>query len=400
MQQSDFCFVNNHKTVSLTPFLKLLFIFYLTNPRSVTTQITKKPHFLILDGLRGVAAIIVLLFHLFEAHAPNKAGQLINHGYLAVDFFFMLSGFVIGYAYDDRWTTLNFKKFALRRVIRLQPMIVFGMVLGAILVIFQSSQVFSKIASVDAWEILLFMIIGATLLPVSPSVEFRGWGEMHPLNGPAWSLFFEYIANILYGLFFRKLSTKTLSCFVLAAAIVLFHMAITRGDMIGGWNLAPEGLYIGFTRLFYPFLMGLLLSRIGKHLQIKHAFFYCSLAITIILSLPRFGGDQIWINGLYDAIMIVFIFPFIILAGAGGIIKSDFSNKVCRFLGDISYPLYITHYPLIYIYFAIVVNNQYSLAQAWPITLIMFVSAIILPYFYLKLYDEPVRKWLTKKLNK
>ena len=363
-------------------------------------QLKEKPHFLILDGLRGVAAILVLLFHLFEAHAPNKAGQIINHGYLAVDFFFMLSGFVIGYAYDDRWKKLNFKQFALRRIIRLQPMIVFGSILGAILVLFQSSPVFPKMDSIDVWQILLFMIIGATLLPVSPSAEFRGWGEMHPLNGPAWSLFFEYIANILYALFFRKLSTKILSLFVIAAAIVLFHMALTRGDMIGGWNLAPEGLYIGFTRLLYPFLMGLLLSRIGKRFHIKHAFFYCSLAIAIILSLPRFGSDsQVWINGLYESIMIVCIFPFIILAGAGGTLKSERSNKICRFFGDISYPLYITHYPLIYIYFAIVVNNQYSLAQAWPITLTMFVTAITLSYGYLKLYDEPVRKWLTKKLR-
>ena len=69
-----------------------------------TTYLASKPHYEILDGLRGVAAVMVIIFHLFEAHAGGShLTQIINHGYLAVDFFFMLSGFVIGYAYDDRY---------------------------------------------------------------------------------------------------------------------------------------------------------------------------------------------------------------------------------------------------------------------------------------------------------
>ena len=63
-----------------------------------------KSHYEILDGLRGVAAILVVIFHTFEVYADeNRFKQIINHGYLAVDFFFLLSGFVVAYAYDDRW---------------------------------------------------------------------------------------------------------------------------------------------------------------------------------------------------------------------------------------------------------------------------------------------------------
>ena len=96
-----------------------------------------KPHYNILDGLRGVAAITVVCFHIFEAYATSHLDQNINHGYLAVDFFFILSGFVVGYAYDDRWGTMKIKDFIKRRVIRLHPMVVMGAVIGAIMFYFQ-----------------------------------------------------------------------------------------------------------------------------------------------------------------------------------------------------------------------------------------------------------------------
>src|SRR6188768_2384328 len=105
-------------------------------------EITTKPHYAILDGLRGVAAIMVVIFHIFEAHASSSLTQVINHGYLAVDFFFLLSGFVIGYAYDDRWKNLSASGFFKRRLVRLQPMVVMGMIVGAALFYFQKSPTF------------------------------------------------------------------------------------------------------------------------------------------------------------------------------------------------------------------------------------------------------------------
>ena len=85
-----------------------------------------KKHYAILDGLRGVAAIMVVAFHIMEAHATSRFDQVINHGYLAVDFFFLLSGFVISYAYDDRWSKMSLGDFFKIRLIRLQPMVIMG----------------------------------------------------------------------------------------------------------------------------------------------------------------------------------------------------------------------------------------------------------------------------------
>ena len=86
------------------------------------------------------------VIHLFEAHAATRFVQIINHGYLAVDFCFVLSGFVIGYAYDDRWNTMSTTEFFKRRLIRLHPMIVISMVIGAVMFYFQACATFPKVA--------------------------------------------------------------------------------------------------------------------------------------------------------------------------------------------------------------------------------------------------------------
>ena len=98
---------------------------------TATGYLASKPRYEILDGLRGVAAMIVVAFHLLETYSKGPAYQVLNHGYLAVDFFFVLSGFVIGYAYDDRWGRMTYRDFFKRRLIRLHPMVVMGMLIGA-----------------------------------------------------------------------------------------------------------------------------------------------------------------------------------------------------------------------------------------------------------------------------
>lgn len=364
-----------------------------------------KKHYDILDGLRGIAAVMVVIFHLFETFSGgNHLRQIMNHGYLAVDFFFVLSGFVIGYAYDDRWQKMTLKGFFKRRLIRLHPMIIMGMIIGAIGYYFSASPIlFPKISEMPVWHLLLIMLIGSTLLPVPPSMDIRGWGEMHPLNGPAWSLFFEYVANILYALFIRKLSNTVLAVFVFLAGCALIHFAVMgpNGDVIGGWSLNADQLKVGFTRLLYPFFAGLLLSRICKPGQIKHAFLLCSVLIIIILSVPRIGGSEhLWLNGIYDSFSIIVLFPIIVYVGACGNVNGKYSSRICNFFGNISYPIYIIHYPLIYIFTAWVVDNKIAMVDAWPAALLVLGASIAIAYGSYKLYDIPVRKWLSKKYMK
>ncbi|MET0242432.1 MAG: acyltransferase [Flavitalea sp.] len=362
-----------------------------------------KPHYQILDGLRGVAAIIVVFFHLAEPLATSHLDNVVNHGYLAVDFFFLLSGYVVGYAYDDRWGKLTVGGFLRRRFERLQPLVILGMTLGGITFYFTDSAIWPNIHDVPVWKLVVVMLIGWTVLPIPLSMDIRGWEEMHPLNSVGWSLFFEYIANILYAIGLRKLSNKALTVFVIIAAGVLIHYAVTSpdGDVTGGWTLNFKHMRVGITRTLFPFFAGLLLSRVAKPTKIKNAFLWCSLLVAAVLLMPRIGGaDHLWANGLYEAFCIIVVFPLIVYIGASGVVNVNIEQKVCKFLGDLSYPLYMTHYVLVYFYVAWISNNkEITLMDALPTALMTFVGAIVLAYASLKLYDEPVRKWLRKKLK-
>jgi peptidoglycan/LPS O-acetylase OafA/YrhL len=248
---------------------------------------------------------------------------------------------------------------------------------------------------------LLIMLLGFTMLPVPPGMDIRGWKEMYPLNGPGWSLFFEYIANILYAAVVRKFSKTALSILVFLSACLLIHLTLmgATGDVIGGWSLEPAQLHIGFSRVMYPFFAGLLLCRAEKIVKVKNAFLWCSLLVIAALSIPRFGGaGHLWMNGLYESAIIIFIFPLIVYLGAGGEVKGKYSSLICKFFGGISYPVYITHYPLIYIYTGWVVDKKIPFSNAFPVALLVFISCIVIAYACLKLYDEPVRRWLNKKI--
>ena len=361
-----------------------------------------KPRYEILDGLRGVAAIMVVGFHLFEAHSGGDHFiQVINHGYLAVDFFFLLSGFVIGYAYDDRWDRMGLWGFFQRRLVRLHPMVVLGSLVGGAAYYFGGGgELFPMISSMPVGKVIFVMLVGCTLLPLPPSMDLRGWGEMHSLNGPAWSLFFEYVANVLYAAFVRRFPRWLLGLLVgvCGAALVQFVLRNPMGDVVGGWSLDATQLRIGFTRMMFPFFAGLLLFRSGRLVRVNHAFWLCSLLVVVALAIPRLGGrEHVWVNGLYEAVCIIVVFPLIVALGAGGHLHGRRSARICDLLGQISYPLYITHYPLIYVYTAWVVDRHLNLRQAYPVAILILFGSIALSYVYLRFYDEPVRAWLRRR---
>ena len=378
--------------------------------------LASKPRYEILDGLRGVAALMVIVFHCFETYIPVFGTQIVNHGYLAVDFFFVLSGFVIGYAYDDRWDKMTTWGFFKRRLTRLHPMVIAGTLVGAAMFFFAGAG-FPQTLQNPGWKIALCFVMGLLMIPCGMGLDIRGWGEMNSFNGPNWSLTFEYCGNILYAFILRRLPKIALG--VLCVVCAFFTLDLTMGwdvfgffpdgpqyTVIGGWSLTGQQLYIGFTRLLYPFLCGLLISRIlpahrseenpsGSPIHLKGGFWWCSLALVVLFSVPCIGGKTGIPDGLFQAICILLLFPLIVLTGSGSVTKSKRSTAVCKWLGDISYPLYITHYPFMYMQMSWVAEHGDT--PLWMHIMmnagVVFIS-ILLAYGLLKVYDVPVREWL------
>lgn len=343
-----------------------------------------KPHYPILDGLRGVAAILVVIFHLLECLYPNLDGHPMRHGYLAVDFFFLLSGFVVGYAYDHRWGSMSMWQFFKTRLIRLQPLVFLGVLIGAICFWYDPFK--SMRPAFDLTDLFIALFLGWLLLP---SPDIRGWGETHQLNGASWSLLQEYIANILYGLFVRKFNQITLAILVAISAGALIYTANLRGNLGTGWSY--DTFWIAIVRMMFPFFAGLLLFRTGKLIRIPMAFLVCSLLLILIFFVPYIKH-----NGLYEAGVIILAFPLIVAMGAGGAVSGVW-QRICKFSGDISYPIYITHYPFIYIYTMWILEKKPSAGEIIPVAIGLFFFFVLLAYLALKWYDEPVRNWLKRR---
>ena len=382
-----------------------------------STYLASKPRYEILDGLRGVAALLVVAYHLFETYFHGAPNQPINHGYLAVDFFFLLSGFVIGYAYDDRWDRMNTWGFVKRRLIRLHPMLIFGTLFGTFLFYFGGGSTSFPLINDTPWYMLLFVMLWCfTMIPLPSTMDIRGWAETNPINGPAWSLQWEYIANILYALIIRRFPRWLLMFFVGFSAVLTVMLCLNIDvtgaleerswasyTVVGGWSTTPGQLLVGVTRLFYPFFCGLLLSRMGWLIKLRGGFWWCSLLIVVLLCMPWMGmgteGDARLTNGLYEMLCILVAFPFIVSIGAGSSVKGGKSESINRFLGEISYPLYITHYPIVYMQMSWAdTHKDAPLGNHIFVGVSMLVLSVFVAYAAFRLYDLPVREWLKRKL--
>ena len=378
---------------------------------SSATFTDSKPHYELLDGLRGVAALLVVFYHIFEGFSFAGGGTLItviNHGYLAVDFFFILSGFVIGYAYDDRWKkSLTLKNFFKRRLIRLHPMIIMGAIIGIIAFFVQGGVKWDG-THVATSMAMLALLLAMFFIPAYPGAGYdvRGNGEMFPLNGPSWSLFFEYIGNILYALFIHRLSNKALAVLVVLLGLGLSWFAlfdVVGYGMIGvGWTLDGLNFWGGMLRMLFPFTLGMLISRNFRSFNIRGAFWICSVVLIAIFCVPYIGGKSpVCLNGVFEMVCIAIVFPILVCIGASGKTTDRHSANVCKFLGDISYPLYAVHYPVMYVFYSWLIENKlYTLRETWMVSAMVYLGSIVLAYTCLKLYDEPVRKWLSEKFVK
>jgi len=352
-----------------------------------TNQIQTKQHFLILDGLRGVAAISVVVYHFMEFVVPDYHKNFIAHGHLAVDFFFCLSGFVIAYAYDHRIEQIGISNFLKLRFIRLHPLVIIGAIIGLITFIFDP---FSNLYSQYAGSKTLLMFVTSCLLIPFQMVPERYFNFFH-LNPPTWSLFWEYIANIFYVLVLFKLKNKLIWILVAVAAILLCYETYLSGYLGVGWG--GDNFWGGGIRIFYSFLAGMLIYRSKWIIASKLGFISMSCLLLLAFLIPF--ADQS--NYFADPITVLLYFPLLISLGAGASLSKGLT-KICKFLGDISYPLYMIHYPFMWLFLSYIEANKPTMRQmvvAIPVGTILLIG---LSYLVMVFLDVPIWNYLKGKM--
>jgi peptidoglycan/LPS O-acetylase OafA/YrhL len=354
---------------------------------NISVNLPAKQHFEVLDGLRGIAALAVVTFHFMEWIYADASKNFIYHGFLAVDFFFCLSGFVIGYAYDDRLAQMGVWAFFKARLIRLHPLVVAGSVLGLLAFLFDPFGGNTSLYSTG--KIALAFVCSALLipLPVMPDRSFNLFG----LNAPSWSLFWEYIANIVYGLILYKLRRNYLLLLTMLAAIVLGWVSYHSGNLLGGWNGAT--FWDGGARIFYSFSAGLLIYR-SKWI-IKNQLGFAGMALLLLLA---FIMPYTKLNWLTELLVVLLYFPAIVALGAGATLTHGF-KKLCLLLGNLSYPLYMTHYAVLWMFGNYYTSHKPDTAQLCFIITTSITILVGAAYLVMRVYDLPLRRYLNSKRN-
>jgi len=353
-----------------------------------TAILQTKQHFEILDGLRGVAALAVVLFHFMEWICTDPTQNFIGHGFLAVDFFFCLSGFVIGYAYDDRIAKMGLRKFFTARIIRLHPLVIAGSVLGLLAFLFDPFGGHLELYSTG--KIILTFFCSIFMIPL-PIIADRGF-NLFSFNAPAWSLFWEYIANIVYAFVLYRIGRNYLLLLTILSAVAICYVGYNSGNLLGGWS-GPT-FWDGCARISYSFLAGLLIYR--SNWIIKNNLGFIGLTLLLLLAFVMPFSDFNWIS---EPLVVLFYFPLLIALGAGASLTPNF-KKICVFSGKISYPLYMTHYAVLWMFGNYYINHK---PETTELTLIVITGIILLigfAYLVMVFYDIPLRKYLSDKQRK
>lgn len=354
-----------------------------------TELLKTKQHFEILDGLRGIAAVSVVTFHFMEFAQPDYEKSFIGHGYLAVDFFFCLSGFVIAYAYDSKLKEIGFATFAKLRLIRLQPLVIIGAVIGLLCFVFDPfGDIYSKYGAGKAF---LMFIASCFVIPYPAVREY--YFNLFPLNPPSWSLFWEYVANIVYALILVRLRNKILWVLLAIGVVLICWEAHRSGNLTGGW--AGKNFSSGGIRVFFSFIAGMLIYRANLVIKSRLGFIAVSILLMAVLLSP-FSNK--W-NFISEPIIVIFCLPLLVALGAGATLRPAF-NGVCKFSGAISYPLYMVHYPFLWVFFSYIEKYKPTIGQLQVIIPVSVVLLIVFAWLVLTFIDIPIRKYLKRRMER
>jgi peptidoglycan/LPS O-acetylase OafA/YrhL len=338
---------------------------------------TRTEHLHALDGLRGVAALCVLLLHGTELlnlkYQPPSAG-------LAVDFFFLLSGYVLAFAYDRKLTdhSMSAGRFAILRIVRLYPMLFLGTGLGI------------AVAMLGHSPASPYLILGSFLLLPVGFISGIPHSQAYPYNNPVWSLFFELIVNFLYGSRLGRSRIRILLGIVVISAIglVLTSGVLQPGSFLQIGFGSPDLFFAGMFRVSCSFWLGVAVYRLGLARSITPFPLWLAAGVLLLTLLAPMSGI------LYSLASVLIIFP-ILVAGTAAAPMSSSSASLCKVSGELSYPLYLLHQPI----FRIIKNIPALLhVQIAPLVLLIAgtLASIAIAFASLHLIDIPIRNYLMR----
>jgi peptidoglycan/LPS O-acetylase OafA/YrhL len=344
-----------------------------------------KQHYATLDGLRGLAAIVVVVLHIFQ---PFGLMVLMQQAYLAVDFFFLLSGFVIAYAYQNRLRTgLSVAGFVQIRLRRLYPLALVGLICSFMIFVVKHLSTHAAITSAAMYA----LVSGLLLCPSAWSLE-HGWEGPFPYNPPAWSLFWEFAVNIVYAWIAPRLTRRALTAVVAISGIGLLARDYVLGSIVEGQAWAT---FYGYAaRVTFPFFCGVLLYNL--HASARRQVFHraatplmLGLVGTLLLPLSRFG----------PTLAVVVVFPAIVFVGALDE-PSPRVGTLCLALGRISYPVYILHWPVLKVFANYFFSHNLTGLRLYVGFVLELLAAIAFAYCAMIFIDDPVRAFLNRRAGR
>jgi peptidoglycan/LPS O-acetylase OafA/YrhL len=312
---------------------------------------------------------------------------------VAVDFFFCLSGFVLAHAYIDRLTRgLSLRTFMLERLTRLYPLLAAGYVLGALYATLRLFGEKSAASELSAPMIAKSLILSLCLIPnEAPPI---GYG-LFPLDDPTWSLFFEIVVNLGFAasvtLLGWQISRKLFLCLIIMSGFTLLrYETVVQGFLLNTLN-------VGLARVCLSFFIGVFLQRVLSRrtwvLPIDGDKLFLILCAVMIVC---FIMEAYYPFRAWELSCILLIFPSIVAIGATS--QPTRLQAFCHVLGELSYPVYILHAPIVFasvsigLRLAFFANSGNLARQAASV-----MCAICMSWLILVIYDRPLRSYLRCK---
>jgi len=343
--------------------------------------VSARHRFATLDGMRGIAALVVAWSHIAEMVGLKSP----PHADLAVDFFFVLSGFVLAHAYEERLRgSMSPVEFMRARVIRLHPLIILGSAITLAGLVGRSIVR----GTPGAGDLLWAAVAGVFLVPYHP----LSWDAAFPLDGPAWSLFAEHAVNLLFAVAAVALSARRLYGVLAAGLAMLVALLAVHGTVGDLWQMGTVGLSL--LRVVFPFFAGVLVSRIYRSGSVELPKLPSWAPVTALIAILLAPSGRL--DPLLELLAIVAAFPLLVMASARDTL-GETGTKVMLWGGALSYPLYILHFPIgsgVAPVALAVLGGAQAIAVAATLAIVTGFSWVILTRF-----DEPVRAWLGARFS-